>query len=206
VDTKGTRQKKKIRIICTRTGDKFNQWWEDNLKFMVDKYSNIEYDEFVCIRDNRFEDDYGTFNNLIMFDRYRDNDWINLQFDLDVIIKGDCNKFLKKELHVCDSRQWQSETYYTYINRISSDIVSWSGDYSYIYQNIVDNLDYNYVKYHQGIDPYIFEVYNPKRFESGYTSIQTLTDYRDYDIIFFNGHADTMLKNGWWRNYTMEYK
>ena len=65
---------------------------------MIDTYSGIEYDEFIVIKENKFEDEYGTFNNLIMFDRYREDDWINLAFDLDVIIKGDCNKFLKEEL------------------------------------------------------------------------------------------------------------
>lgn len=206
MDTKRTKEKKKkIRIICTRTGDKFNQWWEDNLKFMVDKYSNIKYDEFVCIRDNRFEDDYGTFNNLIMFDQYREDDWINLQFDLDVIIKGDCNKFLKNELHVCDGRQWQSDISYVE-NSISSDIVSWSGDYSNIYEKFVYDLDYHYVKYRQGIDPYLYQEFNPKRFDKGYTSIRTLTDYNKYDVVLFNGHYTTMQLRGWWHEYTMDPK
>ena len=51
MDTKGTSKEKKIRVICTRTGTKFNHWWEDNLKFMVDKHSGLEYDEFVVIKD-----------------------------------------------------------------------------------------------------------------------------------------------------------
>ena len=87
MDRKRVGEKKKIRILCTRTGDKFDQWGEDNLKYMVDKYSKVEYDEFVCVRDDMFDDDYGTFNNLIMFDRYRDDGWINLAFDLDIVIK-----------------------------------------------------------------------------------------------------------------------
>ena len=85
MDTKGTSKEKKIRVICTRTGTKFNHWWEDNLKFMVDKYSALEYDEFVVIKDEIFEDDYGTFNNLIMFNRYTEKDWVNIAFDLDLI-------------------------------------------------------------------------------------------------------------------------
>ena len=138
MDSKRTSEKKKIRVICTRTGTKFNHWWEDNLKFMVDKYSALEYDEFVVIKDEIFEDDYGTFNNLIMFNRYTEKDWVNIAFDLDLIIKGDCNKFLKDELHVCDGKQWQSDIRYKE-NSISSDIVSWSGDYTHIYQKVIDN-------------------------------------------------------------------
>lgn len=197
-------EKKKIRILCTRTGDKFDQWWEDNLKYMVDKYSNVEYDEFVCVRDNMFDDDYGTFNNLIMFDRYREDDWINLAFDLDVVIKGDCNKFLTEDFHVCDSKQWQTEEYYNNHLQISSDIVSWSGDVSHIYSKVVDDLDYYYVKYHNGIDKYLFDEHNPKRYTEGYTSIQTMTDHGKYDVVIFNGHYETMRKNGWWANYILD--
>ena len=188
MDRKRVGEKKKIRILCTRTGDKFDQWWEDNLKYMVDKYSKVEYDEFVCVRDDMFDDDYGTFNNLIMFDRYRDDGWINLAFDLDIVIKGDCNKFLKEDFHVCDSKQWQTEEYYTNHLQISSDIVSWSGDVSHIYSQVLDDLDYYYVKYHNGIDKYLFDEHNPKRYTEGYTSIQTMTDYGNYDVVIFNGH------------------
>ena len=197
-------EKKNIRILCTRTGDKVDQWWEDNLKYMFDKYSNVEYDEFVCVRDNMFDDDYGTFNNLIMFDRYREDDWINLAFDLDVVIKGDCNKFLTEDFHVCDSKQWQTEEYYNNHLQISSDIVSWSGDVSHIYSKVVDDLDYYYVKYHNGIDKYLFDEHNPKRYTEGYTSIQTMTDHGKYDVVIFNGHYETMRKNGWWANYILD--
>ena len=204
MDRKRVGEEKKIRILCTRTGDKFDQWWEDNLKYMVDKYSKVEYDEFVCVRDDMSDDDYGTFNNLIMFDRYRDDGWINLAFDLDIVIKGDCNKFLKEDFHVCDSKQWQTEEYYTNHLQISSDIVSWSGDVSHIYSQVLDDLDYYYVKYHNGIDKYLFDEHNPKRYTEGYTSIQTMTDYGNYDVVIFNGHYETMKKNGWWAKYTLD--
>lgn len=204
MDTETTRPQKKIRILCTRTGDKFDQWWEDNLKYMVDKYSNVEYDEFVCVRDNMFDDDYGTFNNLIMFDRYREDDWINLAFDLDVVIKGDCNKFLKEELHVCDSKQWQTEEYYNNHLQISSDIVSWSGDVSHIFSKVVDDLDYYYVKYHKGIDKYLYDEHIIRRYQHGYTSIQTMTDYSKHDVVIFNGHYETMKKSGWWTHFLLD--
>ena len=70
-----------MRIICVRTGNKFDQWYEDNLKYMIDKFSGLQYDEFVVISDDEYE---GVFNKLLMFDRYRTGQ--NLYFDLDVII------------------------------------------------------------------------------------------------------------------------
>ena len=55
-------QKKKLRVICVRTGDKFDQWYEDNYKYMIDKYSGLEYDDYVVIRDDVYDDEYGCFN------------------------------------------------------------------------------------------------------------------------------------------------
>ena len=34
------------RIICCRFGNKFTQWHVDNLKYMIDNWSGIKYDEF----------------------------------------------------------------------------------------------------------------------------------------------------------------
>ena len=88
MDTKSIRtEEKKIRVICVRINNKFDQWYEDNFKYMIDKHSNLKYDEFVVIRDNVYEDDYICFNKLLMFDRYREEHTKNIYFDIDVIIK-----------------------------------------------------------------------------------------------------------------------
>jgi len=194
---------KKLRVICIRTGTKFDEWYELNLKHMVDKYSNLEYEEFVCIKDDVFNDEYGTFNNLLIFDRYREDDWYNICFDLDVIIKGDCTQFITDELHVCDSRQWQNDEYYNNVNQLSSDIITWSGDYSEICSRVVEDLPHYYEKYNRGIDRYLYTEWNPKRHTKGFTSIQTMTDYAKHDVIIFNAHWQTMKLPGWWHNYTI---
>ena len=85
-----------MRVICVRTGNKFDQWYENNLKYMVDKYSNLQYNEFAVIREGQYE---GVFNKLHMFEQFKDGQ--NIYFDLDVLIKGDCNKFLSKDFTVC---------------------------------------------------------------------------------------------------------
>ena len=87
-----------LRVICVRTGTKYDKWYEDNLKHMVDTYSGLDYDEFVCIDEDLYDDDYGVFNKLQMFDKYKDGQ--NIYFDLDVIIKGDCNHFIRKDFTV----------------------------------------------------------------------------------------------------------
>ncbi len=198
-------QKKKLRVICVRTGDKFDQWYEDNYKYMIDKYSGLEYDDYVVIRDNVYEDEYGCFNKLLMFDRFREEHYRNIYFDIDVIIKGDCNKFLTDELTVCDSRSWQTDEYYNNHLQISSDIISWSGDYSHIHAKVADNIDYYYVKYHNGIDKYLYDEHDLKRHKTGYSSIQTQTDHNESDVVLFNQHYKTMKKAGWWHKYTINY-
>ena len=39
-----------LRVITMRYGDKFDQWYEDNFLHMISKYSNLKYDELICIR------------------------------------------------------------------------------------------------------------------------------------------------------------
>ena len=38
-----------MRVIVVNTGDKFDQWYTDNLKYMIDNYSNLNYDKFEVI-------------------------------------------------------------------------------------------------------------------------------------------------------------
>ena len=54
----------KMRIICCRFGDKFTQWHVDNLKHMIDNYSNLKYDKFEVITENRYDDEKGVLNKL----------------------------------------------------------------------------------------------------------------------------------------------
>ena len=80
-----------LRIICVNTGAKFENWYVDNLKHMIDNYSNLQYDSFEVVNNLKFG---GVYDKLQMFKLFRDGQ--NLYFDLDVIITGDCNKFVKK--------------------------------------------------------------------------------------------------------------
>ena len=65
----------------------------DNLKHMIDTYSNLDYNCFEVIDCLKL---CGVYDKLQMFKLFRDGQ--NLYFDLDVIITGDCNKFLKSSL------------------------------------------------------------------------------------------------------------
>ena len=182
-----------IRVICVRTGDKYSQWYEDNLKYMIDTYSGLEYDSFEVIHDNEYE--LQVFNKLQMFDRYRDG--TNIYFDLDVLIKGDCNQFLKDKLTVCQA--WWREAYHTPLN---SSIISWSGDRSDVFDEFASDPEYYMFKYSLGMDQYLYERKNPNTFVEGFCSFQTMTEEaEEFDVYLFNQRYDYMQTNGWWQNY-----
>ena len=82
-----------MRVICVNTGTKYSEWFVDNLKHMIDTYSNLKYDSFEVIRDDIYDDERGVFNKLLMFKYFTDDQ--NIYFDLDMLIKGDCNHFFR---------------------------------------------------------------------------------------------------------------
>jgi hypothetical protein len=184
-----------MRIICVRTGDKFDRWYEDNLKYMIDKYSGLQYDEFVVIREEKYE---GVYNKLLMFDKYRDGQ--NIYFDLDVLIKGDCNSFVKKEFTVCWAH-WRKEFH----TRINSSIISWYGDVSYISDMFFKKNEYNLIKYDRGIDQFIYENINYKIFTdpNTYCSYQTEKNHTDSQVYLFNQSHLEMKKPGWYQKYLL---
>ena len=181
------------RVICVRTGEKYNQWYEDNLKHMIDTYSGLEYDSFEVIRNNEY--DLQVFNKLQMFDRYRDG--TNIYFDLDVLIKGDCNKFLRNELTVCHA--WWRKAWHTPLN---SSIISWSGDRSLLFKEFDSNPEYYMTLYNKGMDQYLYELRRPKTYTEGFCSFQTITEEKpEFDVYLFNQMYEYMQTQGWWQNY-----
>jgi hypothetical protein len=183
-----------LRVICVRTGDKFDSWYEDNLKHMIDTHSNLDYDEFVVIRDENYD---GVFNKLQMFDRYRDGQ--NIYFDLDTIITDDCNHLLRKDFTVCLA--WWRKVYHTPLN---SSIMSWEGDRSDIFELFDNDPEMFMMKYDKGMDQYLYENIKYKLYteEDRYCSIQTIPDYnKDYSVYLFNQSHTMMLQPGWHCTY-----
>lgn len=180
-----------MRVICVCTGNKYSQWYVDNLKYMVDNYSGLDYTEFVCITDDVYE---GVFNKLLMFDRYRDGQ--NIYFDLDLIIKDDCNRFLRKDFTLC--KAWWRPALHTPLN---SSIMSWSGDYSLIYSKFAVDPDYYMIKYYRGIDQYLFENIKYNVFSNGYCSYQTTKEEQKYSVYLFNQLHQEMKLPRWYSDY-----
>jgi hypothetical protein len=184
-----------MRVICVRTGDKFDSWYEENLKHMIDTYSNLDYSSFEVIRDDVYE---GVYNKLLMFDRYRDGQ--NIYFDLDVLIKGDCNNFIRKDFTLCHA--WWREEYHT---RVNSSIMSWYGDQSHIFKEFDKDPEYHMMKYSKGIDQIIYENISYKVYGciDSYCSYQTVTDEKDYSVYLFNQNHQAMKLPGWHQQYQL---
>ena len=180
-----------MRIICVNTGTKFESWYVDNLKHMIDKFSNLKYDKFEVITKVVYG---GVYDKLQMFDLFKDGQ--NLYFDLDVVITGDCNKFLKKEFTLC--RAWWRKPFHTPLN---SSIMSWYGDKSSIFKLFTE--DYKQI-YHRGIDQYIYKNIKYNCFTDGYCSFHTIKKpSQDYQVYLFNQHHKHMRWSNWCQKYLL---
>lgn len=186
-----------LRVIAVRTGTKYSKWYEDNLKYMIDNYSGLKYDEFIVIREDLYDDETGVFNKLQMFDRFKDGH--NIYFDLDVLIKGDCNHFLRKDFTVCHAH-WRKK-YHTPLN---SSIISWEGDASYVTKVFHEtDKEYIFTKYYRGMDQYLYENVEYKTYtkEDGYVSFQTVTEETDAPVYLFNQRYENLREEGWYTKY-----
>lgn len=189
-----------LRVICVRTGDKYNKWFEDNLKYMIDIYSGLKYNEYVVIDRDLYGDELAVANKLQMFDMFRDGQ--NIYFDLDVIIKGDCNHFLKRDLTVAHAF-WRLP-YHTPLN---SSVISWQGDYSYIWNNWKDNEDEYLLRYNRGIDQYLYERCDVRTYhhehDKYYSLKDTLHNREECSLVIFNQNHHQLIEQGWWNQFQL---
>ena len=126
-----------VRVIIVNTGTKFSQWYTDNLIHMVKTYANFDNPTFEVITEEEY---VGVFNKFQIFDKFRDGQ--NIFFDLDVVIKGDLNHLLRKDLHVCHA-YWRKPFH----TPICSDVISWEGDRSDISDLFKEDPEYYQLKY-----------------------------------------------------------
>ena len=182
-----------LRVICVCTGSKYDPIWIDNLKYMVDNFSKLNYDNFSVVD----QEDYGdVFDKLQMFKKYRDGQ--NIYFDLDTVIRNDCNIFIKQKLNVCYA--WWRDAHHTPLN---SSIISWKGDQSHIYDMFNEDPEYYMLKYQLGIDQYIYENHYHRTFMEGFCSYQTIQEEKNYNVYLFNQRHEHLYKEGWWSKYLL---
>ena len=184
-----------LRVIAVNTGTKYSQWYVDNLKHMIDTYSNLNYNKFEVITKDEYD---GVFNKLQMFDIFRDGQ--NIYFDLDVCILKDCNLFLKDKFTLCHA--WWRDHQHTPLN---SSIISWKGDQSKIFNFFNNDPEYYMLKYSRGIDQFIYEniTYETYNYSYEVNSIKYLNKkkFNNYNVVLFNQSYHLMHQQGWWSSY-----
>jgi len=186
-----------MRLIAVNTGEKFGEWYVDNLKHMIDKYSGIKYDTFEVIRDEKYDK---WFNKLQMFDKFRDGQ--NLYFDLDVCIYDTLPDLKRDNLTVL--KAWWRDRQHTSLN---SSIISWKGDQSYIYETFIEDTEMYEKKYNRGIDQMLEENFFPDTYDKVCYSIKDREYEKNRDtnfsMVLFN-QKQYLMEEGWtnwWTSY-----
>ena len=195
------------RVICVNTGFKYNQWYVDNLKHMIDHFSKIKYTQFEVIEEEEFG---GVYDKLQIFNKFKTGQ--NIYFDLDLIIKDDCNIFLKKNLTVLHA--WWRKYYesngkkygkYYLKNPINSSVISWYGDRSDIYDKFKDNPDKYMLIYDRGMDEYLYDLFKPLTYEDNlYYSYKTIKEEKNYPICIFNQSYEYMRTTKWCQKFLLQ--
>ena len=185
-----------MRIICVNTGNKFGQWYVDNLKHMIDNYSGLKYDSFEVIEEEKYK---GVFNKLQMFDKFRDGE--NLYFDLDICIYNKVPNLIRKDLTVLHA--WWRDRAHTSFN---SSIISWTGDQSHIYNTFKKDVNMWQEKYNKGIDQMLEENFKVATYDKVCYTIKD-NEYKNkndnYSIMLFNQRQYLMMSgwSSWWTDY-----
>ena len=185
-----------MRIICVNTGNKFGQWYVDNLKHMIDNYSGLKYDSFEVIDEEKHK---GVFNKLQMFDKFRDGE--NLYFDLDICIYNKVPNLIRKDLTVLHA--WWRDRAHTSFN---SSIISWTGDQSYIYDTFKKDVNMWQEKYNKGMDQMLEENFKVATYDKVCYTIKD-NEYKNkndnYSIMLFNQRQYLMMSgwSSWWTDY-----
>lgn len=180
-----------MEIICVRTGDKYGQWWEDNLKYMLDNIE-CEYEAFNVIHDERYD---GYWNKLQMFEQFRDNQY--LYFDLDVVIRDKIDHLLRQDLTVL--RAWWREVFHTPLN---SSIISWKGDRKDVFDKFNEDPEYFMLKY-VGCDDYFWHEISPKEYEPVCNSYRFGGYKETWPVVLFNQRHEDMKENDEWSKYLL---
>jgi len=181
-----------ILYVCT--GKKYDSWWVDNLKFML--YNHCVNGDFIDIR-GITEGEGSVYDKLKLFKEFRNQEQY-LYFDLDLVIKSDISKLIRKKFTLLHA--WWREPAHTPLN---SSIMSWYGDMSIIYDKFYADEDYNRVKYWKGIDEYIYKEIKYYTYEKVCWSYMFDRQENTYPICLFNQSYDKMKKCQWAKKYIL---
>ena len=151
-----------MRVVCVLTGDKYSDKDVYQLQKQIEQHTTVPY-QFVCFSDRQLDcetvlieddDDYGVWNKLRIF-QFKEQ---TLYFDLDVRLQHNIDHLFRERLTVVEcfwKPKWEDDTPYGKHNtKFNTSIMSWKGDYSYLWDEFSKEIDYNMVTY-SGMDRWL---------------------------------------------------
>ena len=146
----------KLNVICVNVGNKYSNQYVENLYNMVKR--NLTFDfTFWCITDRQQSPHINTllppagikswWNKLWMFSKDANLVGTNLYFDLDVVICGSLDKFVKFDGDFCILQDFNRAFHPTY-QVYNSSIMRWSNDYHSMWDEFSINPKFWQEKYH----------------------------------------------------------
>lgn len=140
-----------MEIILLNTKPAYGESvWVDNIRHMLNTCGEIwdeTYDKITVVDEPVYG---GVYDKLRLFDLFRDGQY--LYFDLDILIRGPFEHLCRSEFTLLHA--WWRDAFHTPLN---SSIMSWQGDHSHIHDKFAEDPDYYMVKYHKGIDEFIYK-------------------------------------------------
>lgn len=166
-----------MELILVNTPPKYgDSYWE---KRIIDL---VEPDSYSIITESVFG---GVYDKLRIFDEHRE-DKQYLYLDLDMVIRGDVRHLLRKEFTLLHA--WWRPEYHTPLN---SSIMSWYGDRSDIFDHFNSDPDYYMVKYHKGIDEFIYKEIQYNTYDKVCDCYDWPSD-KEYPITLYSQNLDKM--------------
>lgn len=135
-----------MQLVLVNTPPEYGESkWVKNIKYML-KNVNQEFEKIHVIEDVVYG---GVWDKLRIFDLFREGSYLYL--DLDVVITGQLEKLRRDDFTLLHA--WWRPKFHTPLN---SSIMSWSRDYSSIYEKFAKDPEYYMLKYYKGIDEFIW--------------------------------------------------
>ena len=185
-----------MEVILVATGDYYGKdsWWVENMEHMLWE-ADVPFRQITVINDVVYG---GVFDKLRIFDKCKDYDTQYLYLDLDMVIHSPIDGVFRDNLTVLHA--WWREQLHTPYN---SSVLSWKGDYSFIYQIFQDDPEFYMTRYHKGIDEYLYQNFDLDKYGPVCNSFN-YGGYNDmWPICLFNQASNKMRSPGPWTKYLL---
>lgn len=137
-----------VELLLVNTKPEYGeQYWVDHMLDQLE--GKLRYYKYHVITEAEYG---GPYDKLRLFKEFKDPETKYIYLDLDMVVRSNIDSLVRSEFTLLDA--WWRPEFHTPLN---SSVMSWSGDYSRIHDNFVDDLDYHMLKYHKGIDEYIYK-------------------------------------------------